>query len=96
MTFTISYKSRFAALLLPFIAFIHWYIGEVECQGPPKRILCNLPLLDHSGYVSEQGLIFYWNLCPGNGVILKDLNPKCGSGGTEDGGDVCVTKVTSL
>ena len=95
MTFTMLYKSRFVAILLPCIAFIHWNIGVVASQDPlTKSILCNLPLLSHSGYVSEQGLIFYWNLCPDNGVKLVTLNPKCGS--TEDGGDVCVTKVTSV
>ena len=89
-----SLKSRVVALLLAFLSFIHWNIGAVASRDLPKSILCNLPLLDHSGYVSEQGLIFYWNLCPGNGVKLATLNPKCASESTQDDGDVCVTKVT--
>ena len=92
MTSLLQYKSGYVGLLLGLIALANWSIGEVVSQ---ENILCNLPKLGHSGYVSEQGLIFYWNLCPENGIKLEQLSPKCAPGGGNDGGDVCVKKVTS-
>ena len=37
-------------------------------------LLCELPMLGHSGYTTEDGMILYWNLCPKNGVKVQDLN----------------------
>ena len=61
-------------------------------------ILCELPVLGPSGYMSEDGLMFHWNLCPKNKIKLSDLNPECtnskGGENVNDGvGDVCITKV---
>ena len=77
---------------------IHRNIGTAASDDVSLSILCNLPLLSHSGYVSDDGLIFYWNLCPSNGIKLKDLNPKCvGEALTGvDSGGVCVTKVNCV
>ena len=63
-----------------------------------KAIFCDLPSLGPAGYMTEDGLIFHWNLCPKNGIKLKDLNPKCadinsGNDNNDGVGDVCITKV---
>ena len=59
------------------------------------NVLCNLPMLGPSGYISDDGLVFFWNLCPSNKVKLSDLNTECGkaSGNEIELGGVCVTKV---
>ena len=63
-----------------------------------KDIFCDLPSLGPTGYMTEDGLIFHWNLCPKNGIRLTDLNPKCadinhGNDNNDGVGDVCITKV---
>ena len=63
-----------------------------------KDIFCDLPSLGPAGYMTEDGLIFHWNLCPKNGIKLTDLNPKCANingvnDNNDDVGDVCITKV---
>lgn len=104
MFIDILFRFRLIILLL-WIISIHWNIGWVVVatedvkSSPDAKILCDLPLLGPSGYVSSQedgqGLIFYWNLCPKNGINLEDLNPKCNDGDEATGdGAVCITKVT--
>ena len=67
--------------------------ATIASENLNPNILCNLPTLGHSGYLSEDGLIFYWNLCPENGIKVNELNPKCSN---ESAGDVCVLKVIYL
>ena len=84
-------------ILVSFVYFVV-LVQASDSQKIDKNILCDLPSLGPSGYMSDEGLIFHWNLCPQNKIKLTDLNPKCanekdGTNTNDKTGDVCITKV---